>query len=458
MAGIGFELRKLTQRDALLGVLQGYTHSALASTGPWLFTILSLGGIVLYGSVVARPEQLSAFRLIVIYNFAFSLVLSGAVVIVATRSLADLIYAKNVEEAPSLMLGSLALLYATQVLFVGPYYLFFLRLDTGTRLAALANFFLISGIWLVSAFLTALKDYKAITRSFAVGMLLAMGGATLFANHSTAGMLVGFSSGLAYILFSVIARIFVEYPYRVVRPFRPLSHFVKYWEIGLAGLLYNAAIWVDKWVMWLSPNHEILATGMVSYPDYDSAMFLAYLSIVPSMAVFVFNVETCSFEKYIRFYRDIQRHATYARIRRNHNELVHSVVGSSRNLIILQGCICFVTILLAPRMFALLNLNFLQLSMFRFGVMGAFFHVLFLVMTILLSYFDLRRMAIVIYSIFLLTNLAFTYGSMRMGFAYYGYGYFLSALVTFVAAFSITAHFLAQLPYQTFVRNNTSIG
>ncbi len=45
MAGIGFALRKLTRRDDLIGVIQGYAHSALAATGPWLFTVASLGAI-----------------------------------------------------------------------------------------------------------------------------------------------------------------------------------------------------------------------------------------------------------------------------------------------------------------------------------------------------------------------------------------------------------------------------
>ena len=458
MAGIGFELRKLTARDDLLGIVQGYVHSALVSTGPWLFTILSLGAIVLYGSLVAPPQVLADFRLIIIYNFAVSLVMSGPVVMVATRLLADMIYQKKVTEAPSLMLGSLLLLYGTQTLVVAPFYLFYVDFSWGTRLAALVSFFLITGIWLVSVFITALKDYQAITRSFALGMLLGTGGAAALAmNYSVAGMLIGFSSGLAYILFSLIGKIFAEYPYPVTHPFRFLGQFRRYWHIAAGGLLYNAAIWADKWVMWFSTNREVMPSGMVSYPDYDGAMFLAYLSIVPSMAAFVFQVETDFFEKYVRFYREIQSRATYARIQENHTAILQTILGGLRNLIVLQGSICFVTVLLAPRIFEILGFSFVQLGMFRFGVMGAFFHVLLLVLTILLSYFDLRQETLAINSIFLVTNLCFTYASMKMGFPYYGYGYFLSTLVTFLLSFLVAMHYTAQLPYQTFVRNNASL-
>jgi uncharacterized membrane protein len=458
MAGIGFELRKLTERDDLLGLLQGYTHSAVASAGPWLFTILSLGSILVYGSLFASAEELSTFRLIIIYNFAFSLVFSSPVVIVATRVLADLIYEKRVQEAPSVLLGNLLLLYFTQLWVAAPFYLFYVQVDWGIRLAALANFFLITGIWLAGIFLTALKDYGTVTTSFAFGMALAATGTALLARYfSVAGMLAGFSLGLAYILFSLIARVFAEYPSPVFHPFRSLNLIKKYWEIALSGLIYNVAIWVDKWVMWFAPGREVLSSRMVSYPDYDTAMFLAYLTIVPSMAVFVLHIETGFFEKYLRFYRDIQNHANYTQVLKNQNEIIRNILGSMRNLIVLQGSICFLTVLLAPRIFELMNFSFVQLGMFRFGVMGAFFHVLLLVVTILLSYFDLRRAVLGVHSLFLLTNLGFSFLGMKMGFAYYGYGYFLSTLVTFVVAFSTLAHYVVQLPYQTFVRNNTSL-
>ena len=44
MAGIGFVLQKLASKDDLMGIFRAYFHSAMASTGPWLFTVLALGG------------------------------------------------------------------------------------------------------------------------------------------------------------------------------------------------------------------------------------------------------------------------------------------------------------------------------------------------------------------------------------------------------------------------------
>ena len=181
MAGIGFELRKLTLRDDLLGVAQGYAHSATTAAGPWLFTILTLAGVVLVGSVNVAADDMTTFRLIIIYNFTFSLVLSGPFVMVATRVLADSIYARDVRQAPSMMLGYLIILFGVQALPVGAFYLWFVDLDLSLRLVAMFNFFVVSGIWLISTFLTALKDYTTITRSFVIGMGTAFFAAVLLA-------------------------------------------------------------------------------------------------------------------------------------------------------------------------------------------------------------------------------------------------------------------------------------
>jgi polysaccharide biosynthesis protein PelG len=458
MAGIGFELRKLIDRDDLTGLLQGYSHAALATAGPWLLTIASLAAIVVLGIPATTPDELANFRVIIVYNFAFSLVLTGPAAIVTTRYLADRIYAKDVQQAPAVMLGALTLVYALAIPLAAPFFLIYLKLDTLVRLAALLNFMLVSGIWIVSVFLTALKNYRAVTMSFAVGLLVGITGAVLLAPAwSIAGMLAGFDLGLAFTLFTIIARVFAEYATPANKPFVFLKYFRTHWDLALGALAYNAAIWVDKWLMWLAPEREILKSGLVSFPDYESAMFLAYLSIVPVIAAFTLTMETGFFEKYLQFYGEIQSHAPYGRIQRNHQELIRSFLDGGRDFLGLQGCICVFTILLSPQLFEWLNIGFGQLGIFRLGVLGAFFHGGFLFLSIILAYFDQRRIVLVQAFLFLGTNGLFTIISIRLGFPYYGYGYFLASMIAFGCAFVATARLLNRLPYQTFICQNSSI-
>lgn len=458
MAGIGFVLRKLARQNNLIGLIQAYTHSALASTGPWILTVIAIGSIMAFGGRFASRVDLYDFRIIIIYNFGFSLVMSGPIFMTVTRYLADRIHFKDVSSAPGMLIGALLLIFVTQFPVVFLFYIYYSDFILEVKLLAIANFMLISIIWLISVFITALKDYKTVTQAFVIGMTITVLAAVFFARFWGAnGMLAGFNIGLTYIIGVLIARIFAEYPYRLKEPFGFLGYFKKYWELALGGFVYNAGVWADKWVMWFAPEAEKMSNGLVLYPNYDSAMFLAYLTIVPSMAIFVFSIETNFFEHYLRFYRDIQSKANFRKIQQNHHSIIRSIFSSSRNFLILQGSICGMSIILAPKIFDALGVNYLQIGIFRYGVLGAFFQVLTLFLTILLSYFDNRRYTLLIQIFFLITNAGFTFFFMSMDFKYYGYGYFLSTVSTFVLASLITIGYVIKLPYHTFITTNTSV-
>ncbi|WP_448189939.1 exopolysaccharide Pel transporter PelG [Azospirillum sp. sgz301742] len=458
MAGIGFALRKLARRDDLLGVLQGYAHSAFIASGPWMFTILALAGINLLGRNLAAEDELTLFRVVIIYNFCFSVVLTGPLVLVATRYLADAIYLKQVDTAPGMLLANLGVAYGIAALTAGPFYLFFSDLSPAMTYAALVNFFLVCGIWVVSIFLSALKDYVMVTTAFGAGMLLSFAATlVLGALAGGVGMVWGFSVGLAGIQFALIARVFAEYPYRVARIFAFLAYFRRYWDLALIGLVANLAVWVDKWIMWSAPEHETVSGAMVIYTAYDSAMFVAYLTIVPALTLFTVNIETRFFERYQAFYRDIQSHATYAQIARNHKLIIQALLESARNLIILQGAVCAISIFMAPSIVGWLGLHYAQIGMFRFGTLGAFFQVLFMFTTIILSYFDLRLRNLLVQLFYLAANAGLTWVFSELGFAWYGYGYFLASLLAFAVAYLMAADALKRLPFVAFVANNPSV-
>ncbi|WP_431859081.1 exopolysaccharide Pel transporter PelG [Azospirillum sp.] len=458
MAGIGFTLRKLARRDDLLGVLQGYAHSAFISSGPWMFTILAIAGINLVGRDVAPEAELMLFRVVTIYNFCFSVVLTGPLVLIATRYLADAIYLKQVDTAPGMLLANLGVAYALAALTAGPFYLFLSDLPPAMMHAALVNFFLVCGIWVVSIFLSALKDYVMVTTAFGAGMLLSfLATVGLGVVFGGTGMVWGANIGLAGIQFALIARVFAEYPYKVARIFAFLSYFRRYWDLALIGLVGNVAVWVDKWIMWSAPEREVVTGSMVIYTAYDSAMFIACLTIVPALTMFTVNVETRFFERYQAFYRDIQQHATYAQIARNHTAIIRALLESARNLIILQGAVCAITIFLAPTIVSALGLNYTQIGMFRFGTLGAFFQVLFMFTTIILAYFDLRLRNLFVQVFYLAANAGLTLLFSEFGFAWYGYGYFLASLLAFALAYLMAADALRRLPYIAFVANNPSV-
>jgi uncharacterized membrane protein len=458
MAGIGFVLRKLTGRGDLLGLAQGYVHASVSSSGGWLFTIVTLSIITFFGPRFANYNDLSAFRLIVVYNFAFSLVLTGPLILVLTRYLSDQIFARTVEGVPGMVVGGIAVAVATSAPLALPFYFWYVDLTPTARAAAWIGYALVASIWVLGVFLSTLKEYGAVTRTFGIGMLLALTAAYWAGpNAGVGGMLLGFDVGLAFIVFALVARVFAEFPFPVARPFAFVVYFRRHWPLALGGAVYFTGIWVDKWLMWTAPERLRLPAGLISYPDYDSALFLASLSIVPSMAVFVVNIETRFFEQYHRFYRDIGSHATLARIRDNQSALLNAVFHGSRQLVLPQVVLVVATIVLAPVIFTLFDIPYGQIAMFRIAMLGALFQLFFVLLTIVLSYLDLSRLTLRLHGLFLATNAVGTLVCLRLGFPYYGYGYFVAAVVAFLAACIVTLRCLEDLPYHAFITGNTSL-
>jgi len=458
MAGIGFSLRKLYRQDNLYGFFSAGLNSAFASTGPWLFTVLALGVIAEIGRKLVGFDVLFDFRVILIYNFSLSLAISGGVFMVATRYLSDCIYRRDVSTAIGMFFGALILLWALDLVLVAPFYLLAVKLEPAFALSAIVNFLLLSAVWLVSLFISALKNYRLITLAFLFGMAAGAGASLLLARpYGAFGLLNGFSFGVLVVIALLIGNVFAEYPYPVKKPFAFVKGFRSYKDLALGGFVYNIAVWADKWVMWSAPEAMKLDTGLVIYPYYDATMFLAYLTTVPAMAVFLFNVETHFFERYVRFYRDIEQKASFSRIEKNHASLLRSLWSSAGNLFFFQMSLTFIALFLAPEIIVFLKGSTMQIGMLRYGLLGAMFQVLAMFLLILLSYFDARKEALAIQFIFLFTNALFTLWSLDFGFRYYGIGYFLSSFTTFLIAALAVKQRIESLPYHTFITTNTSV-
>lgn len=455
MAGIGFVLRKLMRKEDLSSLFRAYFHSIMASSGQWILTVLALGSFFLFSRNLVSDEAYLEFRLIILYNFAFSLVVASPITNCSTRYLADLIYGHQLDRASGLMIGMLILLFGVSLIPVSAYYFLYVTMTRAETLQAILNFVLIASIWHAGIFISSLKYYTGITFTFVIGMIISVLAAVkLSEGYGLTGMLAGFNLGLGFVLASLIALVFVEYPSEVKDVFKVLTYFKKYWEIALGYFLYTVALWADKWIMWFAPEAARLPNNMIMYPEYDSAMFISYLTIIPVMAMFLLSQETVFFESYLRYYQGIQEHDPLSKIKVHHEEMLKTIAYLSRNLVFLQAFVALVVILFAPKIFEVLGINLIQIGMFRYGVLGASFQIMTLLMMITLTYFDYRKGALYISIVFLITNTLLTLITLRLGIAYYGYGFFMASLVSFLFGGVLMENYLRNLPFHTFVSQN----
>ncbi len=459
MAGIGFTLEKLARRDNLIGIVGAFMHGTIAAVGPWLFTVIALAGIVLLFPGAYNNEDVINFREVIVYNFSLTLMLSGPIYLVVTRYLADSIHRQRVVMAPTALMQSIAVLLVILIPFGLWFYFVYIQLSFEFRLAAYVNLIITGCTWLLGVYILALKDYMSVSRNFFFGMLIAFISAQILKeDHGGLGMLIGFDIGQTFLLFALIAKVFAEYPYKLARNTQLGKYYRRYWQMIVAGFSYNAAIWIDKWLMWYyAPESTVLESGFRYFSLYDNATFLALLSIVPAIGLFIFSIETRFFLAYRRFYYDILGHKPLNIIRENHTKLIDSIKEGSRNFMVLQGSVTIVVILLATKIFDMFEVSFLELGMFRIATLGAFFHAMFLFCAIILSYFDRRNEFMWLHTFFLIANGVFTWISIELGFTYYGYGYFMASVILFFAAAIALFMHIRKLPYHAFITSNNSL-
>lgn len=455
MAGIGFILRKLMKKDDLGSLSLAFLHATTAAAGPWIATVLALGSFFLFSQEFVFHVTYTEFRVIIMFNFSLSLVLAAPISNCSTRYLADLLFAKRLNKVVGLMIGMWLGLFALAFLFAWGYYGLLTEMSGEDKYQAVLNFVLIASIWHVSTFLAALKHYKVITFSFFFGMLLSVGGSLYFSQEGTLAFLVGgFNIGLAAIFASLVALVFVEYPPVIEELLLAYRYLTKYWEVALGFFLYSVGLWVDKWIMWFAPESMELPNKMRQYPDYDSAMFTSYLTVIPAMALFLLNQETLFHEVYARYNQGVREHDNFNQIQDNHRRVL-SVIGTvCRDLLLVQGIVCLIAIFFAPSIFEILNINLVQIGIFRIGVLGAALQIISLFLMILLSYFDDRKGVLVTQALFCFANIAFTILTKNLGFIYYGYGFFLAALISFISSTLLLERYARELPYHTFVTQN----
>lgn len=455
MAGIGFVLRKLLKQEDLSSYSSAFFHSMMAAAGPWIITILTLSAFFFLSQNLVSQLSYTEFRLIILFNFSVSLVFAAPVANCSTRYLADILYSKRFDLGLGMLMGMLFILFIPSLPFSAIYYIYFTEMSYEEKYQAILNFMLICTIWHVSIFISTLKYYRVLTLSFLIGMTLSLLFVVKFADAaSLSGMLGGFNVGLGFVLAALFALVAVEYPSQVKDLFHILPYFRKYWEIPLGFFLYAVGLWADKWIMWFSPEAIILPNLMRMYPDYDTAMFVSYLTAIPAMALFLLIQETYFYEAYYRYFHGIQSNQNYDQIQKNHEHLTDTIINSSRQLTLLQFIVCISAIAFAPYLFSLVGIDFIQLSMFRIGALGAAFQILGLFIMVFLQYFDDRMSVLALQTFFAACNILFTLLTLYAGVPWYGYGFCAASILTFILAAIFLNDYVSNLEFNTFVSKN----
>ena len=454
MAGIGFELRKLLDKQSYSGLLQAYVYAGVISSGPWVLSIIGIMMIGIISIGALTPHRLVVeFQVTVTYIMATSLTLTGVVQIAFTRYIADRLYEKRHDwvlpnfngmlTVVVLVSGTLGLL---AVVFLFP------QQSVLYRLLVLSGFVIMCATWVTAVFLSGMKKYKQILLLFLLGYTVVVTLSILLREFGVEGLLLSFVFGHYLLLMGMILLTYRDYQSEHLISFDLFERGAMFVSLMLAGLFYNAAVWADKFMFWFNPHTSQAVVGPLrASVIYDFPIFLAYLSVIPGMAVFLVRIETNFVEYYDKFYNYVREGAPLSAIERTRNNLSAEARNGLLDIAKVQAIVILLVFALGSDLLAWLGVSQNYLPLLCINVVAAGLQVILLGILNIMFYLDKRRLVVGLTLLFLISNIVFTAISQALGVAYFGYGFAFSLVLTVVTGLAVLSRCLNTLEYETFM-------
>jgi polysaccharide biosynthesis protein PelG len=449
MAGIGFRLRRLAAANHLGGAVQLHIYGAVVSAGPWMLSICALGALSIVGRRITGYTVDEIFTALIAYTYTGTLITAGLGSIVVARYLADLLYAGDsglVLATYRYVIGMSALIHAVLAASI---YALVPGLSVEARVAATVLAAVVGCTWMAMIFAGAADDYSGVIVAFVLGNVFAVVAALLGARVAPSGYLIGFTVGQAAVLVAVTARVERAFGAQSEPAGMPTQAFLRYPELALVGALCSAGLAVDRVLFWVSGEGVVIA-GWLRWSLYDTPILLAYLSLVPAIAVFVVSVETDFYEAYRRYFGAVTQHGTLAQVIAAKASIGRVLHEGLVRILTVQAPITLGLTVATPALGEVFGFERLQLSILRTLFIGAVPYALASFGIVLLLYFDRRRMALEVSAVFVATNAVGTMASLALGPAWYGIGFAIAALASSLVAQHHLARAMDDLEYVTF--------
>jgi uncharacterized membrane protein len=455
MAGIGFELRKLLQKESYFGLIQAYAYAGIISSGPW---VLSIVGILLVGFLSAgmvHPQAaIVQFQVSVTYLILSSLIFTGFIQLGFTRFIADSLFRKQDDLVLPNFNGMLLLVTSCSgVIGLLVMFLLFPGLSTAYRLLMLSGFVIMCAIWVTTIFLSGMKQYKEIVMLFAFGYSITVVAALTLRSVGIEGLLFGFVIGHFVLLTGMVTLTLRTFPLQGSSiAFDFLRPGAMYLTLIWAGFLYNMAVWADKLMFWFyTDTSQSIIGPLRASLIYDLPIFLAYLAIIPGMAVFLVRIETDFVEYYEKFYDAVRGGGSLDHIEAMRDNMLYTVRQGLFEIVKIQAITVLVVFVLGEKLLTWLGISHLYITLFYVDVVAAGLQVVLLGILNVFFYLDKRHIVVFLCLLFLFSNIALTALSLYLGASYYGYGFALSLLITVLAGMHLLTRKLDLLEYETFM-------
>ena len=186
-------------------------------------------------------------------------------------------------------------------------------------------------------------------------------------------------------------------------------------------------------------------------PIYDLPVFIAYLAIIPGMAVFLMRIETDFVEYYDRFYDAVREGGSLGYIQEMKDEMVRITRDGIYDIMKIQGIVILLVVVVGGTLLQWAGISRIHLPLLQIQVVATGFQVVFLGLLNVFFYLDRRNRVLLLTCLFMVLNGLLSWLSIQLGPFFYGYGFALSLVIAVSVGMVLLDRDLERLEYETFM-------
>jgi len=389
MAGIGWKLQRMIDHGSLAGTIAAYLTGVAVTSAPWLLTTAVLTSLRLI-SRHATGEFVGVERFLTVV-YAVTVVLSAPIHVVVSRYAADRLYDRHIDRIAA-PLRRAAALTVLGFAAIGVGIVLFLRLPLALALVGAPLTAVIGAQWLMLSVGGGMMSPVVLLRAFGVGAPLSLIAALVVeraAPADGAGYLFGFAAGQLITLALLVRGVARALPAVSDETARLWPAFVEYRVLAASAFAYYVSIWADKIVVYLVKGGDAAAF-------YAAIAAVAWFSVIPAFAWIYVQVETAFYQRFRTFYSELEAGAPLRELKQQAELISSEAKHILRGAVAVQVAATVLVTAAAPRIVAAVGLSPDAGPLFRLAALGAGLQVFSLLEVLLLTYFDLRRDALII--------------------------------------------------------------
>jgi len=458
MAGIGFSLKKVFNKETFSSRALAYLYSSFIAAGPWIISVISINFLLVIMKIANISEnERNLFSATIVYSFLFSQILVAPIQLVVTRYISDKLYNKDYAVMKPTYLGVNNIVFFLSLIIS---IVFYFNMPLPIYYKALSSFLfvIISMIWVLIIFLSAVKNYKLIGFAYVFGGLLTVALIFYFLENpirfkemeSSTNFLLSYVIGLSLIFIILSYTFFSTFHHGNAYKYDFIRSFGKYAVLSFIGLFYTSGLWVDNIILWFSDYQVRIFNTFIFAPYYDNAIFLSYLSTIVTLVLFLVIIETEFYKKYKDYFGNANSMETLGEIEKSKNKMVESLKYNLFYTFMIQLLVSITLVLIANPLFKLLNINYIIRDIFKITTIGALFNISAFINILVLLYFEKKKSALFVALFFFLSNTIFTLYFCTKPLKYTGYGFAIASSFTFVVSLIFLRKYLMNINYETF--------